>query len=103
MKKFSIRALVMSGLTAAAMAAVLPSNANARFYDPTVSSAAPWAEQVACRTVRTRTVYRGRTVWRTVRRCTPTYRRPVRRCVTERVRVRTPAGAFTYRTVRRCR
>jgi hypothetical protein len=102
-KKLSIRAFVITGLAAAAMATALPNAANARFYDPSVPSAAPLAEQVACRTVRTRTVHRGRTVYKTVRRCTPNYRRSVRRCVNERVRVRTPAGSFVFRTVRRCR
>ena len=102
MKMLSIRAFIIPGLAAAAMAAALPNSASARFYDPSIPSAAPLAEQAACRTVRTRTTYRGRTVYKTVRRCTPAVR-TTRRCVSERVRVRTPAGAFTYRTVRRCR
>jgi hypothetical protein len=102
MKQPNLRAFIISGLAAAAMAATLPNSASARFYDPSLPSVAPLAEQVACRTVRTRTTYRGRTVYKSVRRCTPAVR-TAQRCVSERIRVRTPAGAFTYKTVTRCR
>jgi hypothetical protein len=102
--KLSIRGFIISGLAAAALAAVLPGSASARFFDPSIPAAAPLAEEVACRTVRTRTVRGGRVVYRTVRRCTPAVVvRPGRRCVSERVRVRTPGGSFVFRTVRRCR
>jgi hypothetical protein len=100
-----MRRLILSGLAVAAILAVQPSTAQARFNGPVALSAAPLAEPVACRTVKTRTRVGGRVVVKTVRRCSP---RPVvqyraRRCVNERIRVRTPAGALVFKTVRRCR
>jgi hypothetical protein len=94
--------LIISGLAAAAILAVLPNGAQARFYNPTAPGAASLVEQAQCRTVRTRTRVGGRVVVKTVRRCGPRYR-TARRCSNVRTRVRTPAGTFVYRTVRRCR
>ena len=99
-----MRGFIISGLAAAALVAMLPNGASARFFDPAVTGAGSNVEQVACRVVRTRTVYRGRTVYKSVRRCSPGVGyRPGRRCVNERVRVRTPGGTFVFKSVRRCR
>ena len=96
----------LSGLATATFLAVMPGNAQARFYNPTIPNATSLVEQAACRTVRTRTRVGGRVVVKTVRRCTPraTSRyRSARRCTNVRTRVRTPAGTFVYRAVQRCR
>jgi len=100
-----IRTGLLSGLATATFLAVMPGNAQARFYIPEIPTAAPLIEQAACRTVKTRTRVGGRVVTKTIRRCTPraTSYRSVRRCTNVRTRVRTPAGTFVYRTVRRCR
>jgi hypothetical protein len=97
-----MRQFIISGLAAAALMAILPNTASARFYDPALTNAAPVVEQAACRTVRTRTYVRGRVVYKTVRRCgVPAYHR--RHCWTARERVRTPVGTFVFKSVRRCR
>jgi hypothetical protein len=95
----------LSGLAIAALLAMMPGNAQARFYNPATPNAASLVEQAACRTVKTRTRVGGRVVVKTIRRCTPntTRYRSARRCTNVRTRVRTPAGTFVYRPVRRCR
>ena len=97
-----MRRFIIAGLTAAATLAALPTASQARFYDSTLPAATPSVEHVACRVVRTRTRVGGRVVVKTVKRCGPR-RHYARRCVNERVRVRTPAGTFVMKTVRRCR
>jgi hypothetical protein len=96
----------LSGVGTAALVALMPGNAQARFYNSEIPIAAPLIQQAACRTITTRTRVGGRVVVKTVRRCTPlatTRYRSARRCTNVRTRVRTPAGTFVYRTVRRCR
>jgi hypothetical protein len=111
-----MRHLIISGLAAAALMAMAPSGAQARFFDPSLPAAASHVEQAQCRTVRVRTrLPNGRVVIRTTRRCgyRPYYRpyypvyRPYyvgpRRCWTQRTVVRRPGGRTVVRVVRRCR
>ena len=100
-----MRRLIICGLAAATFVIVQANAVQARFNHPVVQGQAPLFEAVACRTVKTQTRVNGRVVTKSVRRCspTPTARYGVTRCVNERVRVRTAAGALVYRSVRRCR
>ena len=102
-----MRHLIMSALAAAALSTMLPQVASAaRFQDPSLATASPLVEQAACRTVKTRTYVRGRVVYKTVRKCglpvvRPTYH--AQNCSTVKTRVRTSAGKYVFKTVRRCR
>jgi hypothetical protein len=107
------------GVIAAALMAATAQPASARFFDPSLKTAAPGAEQVACRTIRER-VERpgGSVVFRTKRVCDhdrgPGMRVGIggvdvrvgrgesRDCRTIRERIERPNGSVVYRKVRRC-
>jgi hypothetical protein len=60
-------------------------------------------EDVACRTVRTRSVMpNGRVVFRNVRTCSPGMAMGARRCTIERQRIVRPNGRVVIKSIRRC-
>jgi hypothetical protein len=99
--------IAAAAVMTAALFAVVPNASAARFHDPALQASAPsLVEDVACRTVRTRTVRpNGRVVYRTKRICTPGWHGGWNqgRCRLVRERIHRPNGSVVYRTVRRCR
>jgi hypothetical protein len=101
MRKNTMRNVLGFGVLAGALIVLSGQPAGARFYDPSLAATPGQAQDVACRTVRSRiTTSSGRVIYRTRRVCDRFGRGD---CRTIRERTVRPNGSVVYRTVRRCR